>query len=109
MRGNRFNTLWLCLFVVVASVACDESNQARYDNYRLYRLHLTSLEHVKLFEGLEERSDSYTFYGHARHVEQRLTIMVASQKIAEITEILKRYAVPHEILVSVSALHFICQ
>lgn len=97
------NNLVLVLVLTAYVVSCnsaDHNNQARYDNYRVYRLHLKTQEHVKLFENLEERSDSYTFYGHARHVDQKLTIMVASQKIAEITEILKRYSVPFDILVS---------
>lgn len=76
-----------------------QSNLARYDNYRLYRLHLQTDDHVKLFQELEERSDSYTFYGHALQVGQKLTIMVAAHKIAEISDILNRYGVPAEILV----------
>lgn len=99
MLGGRESVLITVLAFVLCLVAGDENNMARYDNYRLYRVHLKSDEHVNLFQNLEERSDSYTFYGHARHVDQKVSIMVASQKIAEITEILKRYALPFEILV----------
>lgn len=89
--------LQMCLFCVDSS---DNNDRARYDNYRIYRLLLKTEEHVKIFQEIEERSDSYTFYGHARQVDQRLTIMVASQKIAEISEILSNYNIEHEILVS---------
>lgn len=91
-------TIVLCILSLFNGMLC-ANNQARYDNYRLYRLTLKTNEHVRLFADLEERSDSYTFYGHARQIDQSLTIMVASHKIAEITELLKRYSVPHAVLV----------
>lgn len=76
-----------------------EDNKARYDNYRIYSVKIATDEHVKMFQEIEERSDSYTFIGHARHVNQELSIMVASHKIAEITDLLKTKNVEHTILV----------
>lgn len=76
------------------------ANAARYDNYRLYRLHLETDEQVKIFVELEEVSDSVIFYGHARQIGQKLTIMVAAHKVADITELLQRFNVEHQILVS---------
>lgn len=96
---NVFSVTIILFVSLFNGIRCN-INQARYDNYRVYRLNIKTSEQVQLFAELEERSDSYTFYGHARHINQNLTIMVASQKIAEITELLKRYAVPFEILVS---------
>lgn len=75
------------------------ANAARYDFYRLYRLHLETEEQVLIFVQLEALSDSVVFYGHARHTGQRLTIMVAAHKVADITELLGRYNVEHQILV----------
>lgn len=75
-------------------------NKARYDNYRLYRLHLSTEDQVKILQELEEKSDSYTFYGHARKPDQELTIMVAAAKIAEIHEIMDRFEISGQILVS---------
>ena len=97
--------LWLPSLLLIgclAGILCNGfvDNRARYDNYRFYRLLLGTEEHVRIFQELEERSDSYTFYGHARQTGQWLTIMVAAHKIAEITEILKRFGIEHEILVS---------
>jgi hypothetical protein len=76
-------------------------NKARYDNYRLYRLHLGNDEHVNLLQELEEQSDSYTFYGHARKVGQDLTIMVAAHKISEIHDLMDRYQMKGQLLVSI--------
>lgn len=68
-----------CSFSFV--MACDtDANKARYDFYRLVRLHLETPEHVALFQELENESDSYTFYGHALKEPQDLTILVAAHK-----------------------------
>lgn len=87
--------------VLLMAAACVVGDMARYDNYRLYRVHLQTEGHVKIFQEIEERSDSYTFYGHARSVGQQLTIMVAAHKIGEIGDILQQYNIEHVILVSV--------
>lgn len=78
----------------------DEVHKARYDNYGLYRFHLTSQEHVALFQELEEKSDSYTFYGHALNPDQNVSVVVASSKIAEIDELCQRFNIKYSILVS---------
>lgn len=71
--------LLLSAFSVVR--ACDmDGSKARYDNYRLVRLHLETEEHIALFQELEAESDSYTFYGHALNAPQDLTILVAAHK-----------------------------
>lgn len=89
-----------CIFALnLNQIQCDD--QARYDLYRVYRFHLETDEHVKVFKEIEERSDSYGFMGHAREINQKLTVLVASQKIAEITEITKRKNVKFEILVNI--------
>lgn len=52
-----------------------------------------------MFQEIEERSDSYTFYGHARSVGQNLTMMIAAHKIAEFVDILQRFEIENKILV----------
>lgn len=74
--------------------------KARYDNYALYRLHIKTEDQVKTLQELEEKSDSYVFYGHALRPDQKLTIMAAAHKLVEIEEILERYGIGGEILVS---------
>lgn len=87
---------------VILVMACTEDypEKARYDNYRLIRVHLETQEHVDLFQELEEESDSYTFYGHALNINQDVTIMVAAHKIFEIQDITQRYGIKYNILVS---------
>lgn len=67
------------IFCAISGIVMSE-NKARYDNYQLIRVNLKTNEHVKLFQELEEKSDSFIFYGHARNIGQSLTILVAAHK-----------------------------
>lgn len=79
MKSGQVVFLLFCS--VSIAMACDtEANKARYDNYRLVRLHLETEDHVSLFKELEAESDSYTFYGHALAAPQDVTILVAAHK-----------------------------
>ncbi|XP_053678271.1 zinc carboxypeptidase-like [Anopheles nili] len=71
---------------------------ARYDNYRLYRVVLATDEHVQVFQQLEAKSDSCTFYGHARQPGQQLTIMVSASKVADFEDLLTLYSVEGRVL-----------
>uniref|UniRef100_A0A336MQX1 Zinc carboxypeptidase A 1 n=1 Tax=Culicoides sonorensis TaxID=179676 RepID=A0A336MQX1_CULSO len=72
--------------------------KARYDNFALYRLHIKTEEQVKILQELEEKSDSYVFYGHALRPDQRLTVMVGAHKLVEIEELISRFGIGGEIL-----------
>ena len=75
-------------------------DKARYDNYRVYRVHLKIDEQVKIFQELEAKSDGYIFIGHARKCNQYLIILVAAHKIATLTDILKSNEFDYKVLVS---------
>lgn len=94
------NSLVFCVALlcgILFGVNCED--KARYDNYRIYRLHIETAEHVKLFQELEERSDSYIFIGHAREPNQKLSVLVAAHKVGEITDLLKLNNVTADLLV----------
>lgn len=82
-------------------VAAQSDDKSRYDNYRLYRVELKNATQVKIFQQIEEKSDSYIFIGHAREVGQKLSILLAAHKVSEFVDILARYNVTNELLVSV--------
>ncbi|CRK96824.1 CLUMA_CG010030, isoform A, partial [Clunio marinus] len=84
--------------VHVCDKMSSEMFKARYDNYRLVRVHLESAEHVTLFTELEAESDSFTYYGHALRFPQSLTILVAAHKIYEFQDIVDRYHVKWDVL-----------
>ncbi|EAT32581.1 AAEL015272-PA [Aedes aegypti] len=67
--------------IIAFPVANETENRARYDHYRLYRVQLETDQHVQVFQDLEAKSDSCTFYGHARQPGQQLTIMVAPTRL----------------------------
>lgn len=116
---NKFNILSVLWFIVVLTMSesksvtsssafctkddrCTEpfKDQSRYDHYRVYNVELDTEQHVKLFKKLEEQSDSMSFMGHAREVGQKLTILVAAHKVADLSDLLQHYQVKHRILVS---------
>lgn len=103
--GNFWSVTAFVLVLVICVEGLDVDNKARYDNYRLYRLHSTTAEHVRVFQEIKERSDSYTFIGNAQEVGQRLIALVTAHKVAEFADVLKRYNVEHEILVSTRITH----
>ncbi|XP_037909350.1 zinc carboxypeptidase [Hermetia illucens] len=90
--------LVVLLAIVAAYPAKVVENQARFDNYRIYRLHLAEQKQVEVFQEVERRSDSYQFYGHPEKIGQKVNVLVAAHKIAEITDLLETYEVEHEIL-----------
>ncbi|XP_062539331.1 zinc carboxypeptidase-like [Armigeres subalbatus] len=87
-----------CDGCAAAASSSAPSNKARYDFFRIYRVLLETEEQVQLMQQLENRSDSYTFMGHARHTNQNLTIMVAPQKIAEMTDLMERFDIQGSVL-----------
>ncbi|KFB38858.1 AGAP001026-PA-like protein [Anopheles sinensis] len=93
----------VCILIALTSSSTVEGHAgslqvARYDNYRLYRVLLANMSQVELFQQLEAKSDSCTFYGHARQPGQQLTIMVAASKVADFDDLLTRYSVEGQVL-----------
>lgn len=68
------------IFSLALACEMNTNNKARYDNFRLVRVSLESEDHVKLFQELEDESDSFVFYGHALAAPQQVTILVAAHK-----------------------------
>ncbi|XP_030373463.1 zinc carboxypeptidase [Scaptodrosophila lebanonensis] len=79
-------------------VSAVRSDQARYDNYRIYNVQFDNEEQIKLFQKLEDQSDSLTFIGHAREIGQKLSILVAAHRVADFADILKTYKMQHRVL-----------
>lgn len=73
-------------------------DRARFDNYRIYEVHLNSQNHIPIFQELQKRSDSYIIYLPVQ-IDIKTPVMVAAHKIAEFTDLLQRFNVPFKILV----------
>ncbi|KAI8036814.1 hypothetical protein M5D96_010124 [Drosophila gunungcola] len=81
-----------------AGTGAPPPDQARYDNYRIYNVEFENEEQIALFQKLEEQSDSLTFIGHAREIGQKLSILVAAHRVADIADLLQTYKVKHRVL-----------
>lgn len=93
------NYLYLLTAFMLFIITVQSADKSRYDNYRIYNVHLNTDEQVKIFQEIESRSDSYIFIGHAREVGQKLSILLAAHKVAEFADILSRYNVTNQLLV----------
>lgn len=94
--------LWqiLVLSTIISSALSQIENKSRYDNYRVYKLNIENIDQVRMLQALEENSDSLLM-GHARNAGQQLTIILPAHLIGEFTNLLERYSLKHEILVSI--------
>jgi len=94
-------SILFCIFTLQLMAFCTVGldNQARYDNYRVYRLFLSTEKHLQIFQEIEKQRDSYAFFGHPKRVNQRLKVMVAAHKIPEISFILEKNNIEYEILI----------
>lgn len=93
----------LKIAIILIAFICSANaieDKARYDNHRIYRVHLKTDDQVKVLQEVEKRSDSYQFMGHAREPNQNLTILAAAHKIADFTDILNDNKINYTILVS---------
>lgn len=90
------------LFILIGFVCLVNGveDKARYDNYRVYRVHMKTIDHVKVFQEIEAHTDSYIFMGHPREPNQNLTILVAAHKIADLTDIMNDNKIDFVVLVS---------
>ncbi|KAM8712654.1 hypothetical protein ACLKA7_013050 [Drosophila subpalustris] len=82
----------------VSGGSCVVKDQARYDHYRIYNIQFDNEEQIKLFQQLEEQSDSLTFIGHAREIGQKLSILVAAHRVADFADLLETYKLEHRVL-----------
>ncbi|XP_031627789.1 zinc carboxypeptidase isoform X2 [Contarinia nasturtii] len=96
--------MWSTISIFVIALIClangqeNKEDKARYDNYRMYSVHLKTEEHVKVFQEIEARSDSYIFMGHARQANQNLSILAAAHKIADLTDIMHQFNISYKVL-----------
>lgn len=97
---KSFIILLAATVLLNSSSSLELSNEkAKYENYRLCRVHLVTEEHVKIFQELEEQSDSCTFMGHALYPNQNLTIMVAAHKVPDFNSLVERFGITNQVLV----------
>lgn len=90
----------LIVFFALIYFAHGLDDKARYDNYRIYNVHLKTDDQVKIFQEIEAHTDSYMFMGHPRKANQYLTFLVAAHKVADLTDILNANKFGYTILVS---------
>lgn len=62
----------------------------RFDNHRLYGVHIDTLDQLKLFRNLEENSDGFLLWNYPV-LGDTVDVMVAPHKLAEFSDLTDLY------------------
>lgn len=81
----------LSILIAGFLVACAE--KARFDNYRVYSVHIENEEQLKVLQELELHPDGVSFFESPNVVNQTIDIMVPPHKFAEIAELFQTYKI----------------
>lgn len=86
--------------IIMSSVQSSVSERAvaRYDNYRLWRMHIETEVQLEVLKELEKRGMGIDFIGHVRKQDQKLTILVPSHLAANIEDLFRRYNISNTVL-----------
>lgn len=78
------------IFVLAIFVACfmvASAEKARYDNYRVYSIHIENEDQLKELQELEIHPDGISFLESPVGVDQSIDLTVPPHKFAEIAEL----------------------
>lgn len=83
----------------MSSSAGEISAVARYDHYKLWRMHIETEEQLEVMKELERRNLGIEFIGHVRKTDQQLTILVPARAAYDMADVFRRYKMTNEVLV----------
>lgn len=84
-------------FVLLMAASCFAA-KARYDNYKLYSLQLSTEEQAKAVVELEHNTDAYDFWSGASLVRDT-DVLIPPHKLGEFEDFLERFNIQHHIKV----------
>ncbi|XP_055597876.1 zinc carboxypeptidase A 1-like [Uranotaenia lowii] len=88
----------VCVALLLFAGSIQGEEQARYDNYRLYRVQAKTLGQLNLLNQLDGSSDSLIFLKSARTVGDNSLVIVAPHKFADFTAALERDGIIAEVV-----------
>lgn len=86
----------LILFYSIITIA--NSEKARYDFYRMYRILPSSENDIKILKEIQNRSDSYKFIKDPIKINEEVLIILAPHKLAEFTDRMKSEEISYELI-----------
>ncbi|XP_058814852.1 zinc carboxypeptidase-like [Topomyia yanbarensis] len=72
--------------LIVAVLSAVTAEQARFDNYRVYELHIESAEQLEILQYLEEHPDGYIFWESPVQTNMDLNLVVPPHKYSDFEE-----------------------
>nr|AAT36730.1 carboxypeptidase A [Aedes aegypti] len=90
--------LWAATLVATLAVALSE--RARFDNYRLYRIQVETIQQLEVLQAVEQLGDGYSFWSEPVNVDSHVELVVPPHKFGEFGELVERYELQAELSVS---------
>lgn len=83
--------------VVLISLGTIVAEKARFDNYRVYSIEITTAEQLKVLQQLENHQDGLLFLIPPMAVPMRVEVLVPPHKFADISESCEEHGLKNEI------------
>lgn len=87
----------LTFVVIFSSILVIFCEKARFDNYRIYLVHIENEDQLKVIQELEAYSDGLVFLEMPNTIDSIAEILVPPHKFAEIHELFEMYHLKNEI------------
>ncbi|XP_053678721.1 uncharacterized protein LOC128729091 [Anopheles nili] len=87
--------LLVCLaFALLGAVVAEK---ARYDNYRVYRVRIQTIQHLELLQAIEQYPDGYSFWSDPVKVGTEVLLVVPPHQRGHFSDIRARYGLRAEL------------
>lgn len=88
---NIMTPKWTFLLLLSFTTALNaETEKMRFDNHRLYGVHIDTLDQLDLFRNLEENTDGFLLWNYPV-LGDSVDVMVAPHKLSEFNQLVQLY------------------
>lgn len=88
---------FITFFVFFSSIFVIFCEKARFDNYRIYLVHIENEDQLKVIQDLETNSNGLEFLEMPNTIDGVAEILVPPHKFAEINELFQKHNLKNEI------------
>ncbi|XP_039434693.1 zinc carboxypeptidase-like [Culex pipiens pallens] len=86
--------------VLLAATSVALAEKARFDNYRLYRIQIDSVQDLEVLQAIEQLREGYTFWAEPVQLNSHADLVVPPHKFAEFGELVERHGLRAELTVT---------
>lgn len=83
--------------MIFSSILVTFGEKARFDNYRVYLIHIDNADQLKVIQDLEANPDGLLFLEVPTTIHSIAELLVPPHKFAEISEIFKKHNLKNQV------------